>query len=896
MNIFSGDAETVLESLKTSRDGLPPEEADRRRLEFGPNTVEQVKVTPLYVRLFRSFTHFFAMLLWLAAAIAFIAERVQPGQGMETLGFAIVGVIVVNGLFAFWQEYRAERTLAELAILLPPLVKVIRGGIADTVPGDDLVPGDVIIIAQGDTVPADCRLIEAFALRVNNATVTGEAMPLSRSAEPTEVSDGLHSINALLAGTSIVSGDGVAVVFATGKNTEFGRIAALAQRSREVRSPFLNEIAFVSRVIAVLAVCLGVAFFAIGIQAELSLWHAFMFGIGIIVANVPEGLLPTITLALAMGARRMAGRKVLVRHLTAVEALGSATVICTDKTGTLTENKMAVSELFLTRTLAFASINDLAPLTKAADRRLCEVARWCQTARKSRRDPSGWLGDPTEIALIRMADGAGPVPQEAPLCAEIPFDADRRRMSTIHDTSEGRAMYTKGAPETILDRCSRLEGENGPRSLDEVSRHRAIEAAEALAARGLRVLALAYRELSPQNPLPIDESDLVLLGLVGLEDPPRQGVAEAVRIARNAGVKVIITTGDHPHTALAIARQIGLAGDRGETRVITGEDMRRLSEAQLRMVLDSPDLLFARLAADQKLHIVRALRAKGHVVAATGDGVNDAPALKEADIGVAMGRTGSDVAREAADIVLVEDNFANIVDAIEEGRTVFDNVRKFMTYILTSNVPEIVPYLAFALFGIPLPLTIIQILAVDLGTDMVPALALGAERPGPDVMRRPPRKRSQRLLDLPLLLRAYAFLGLFEAAAAMAAYFFVLYGGGWSFGEPLAADAPLYLQATTACLAAIVVAQVVNLFLCRSERNPVSWGLGANPLLLLGITVEAALILLIVYTQAGNTIFGTAPLTWEAWVFAVPFAGVMVVGEEVRKWLVRQRASRLAGA
>lgn len=383
----------------------------------------------------------------------------------------------------------------------------------------------------------------------------------------------------------------------------------------------------------------------------------------------------------------------------------------------------------------------------------------------------------------------------------------------------------------------------------------------------------------------------MLLGLIGLEDPPRPGVANAVRIARDAGIKVIVTTGDHPHTALAVARKIGLVGDSDEPRVITGEQLRRFSEAQLRIVLDSPSLIFARLGADQKLQIVRALQGKGHVVAVTGDGVNDAPALKEADIGVAMGRTGSDVAKEAADIVLVEDNFANIVDAIEEGRAVFDNVRKFMTYILTSNVPEIVPYLAFALFGIPLPLTIIQILAVDLGTDMVPALALGAEPPSAEAMRRPPRKRSQRLLDLPLLLRAYAFLGLFEAGTAMAAYFFVLYRGGWSFGEPLAANAPLYLQATTACLAAIVVTQVVSLFVCRSERTSILRQGRTGLLLLFGIAVETALILLIVYTDAGNTIFGTAALTWNVWAFALPFAGVMFAGEELRKWIVRRRAS-----
>jgi magnesium-transporting ATPase (P-type) len=403
--------------------------------------------------------------------------------------------------------------------------------------------------------------------------------------------------------------------------------------------------------------------------------------------------------------------------------------------------------------------------------------------------------------------------------------------------------------------------------------------------------------LPPEEPFPIDERDLTFLGLAGFEDPPRAGVAEAVATARAGGIKVIVTTGDHPHTALALARQVGLIGGEHPV-VITGTRLRHLSDIQLQLALDAPEVIFARLAADQKLRIVRSLKAKGHIVAVTGDGVNDAPALKEADIGVAMGRSGSDVAREAADLVLEDDHFASIVDAIEEGRAVFDNVRKFMTYILTSNIPEVVPYLAFALLGIPLPLTIIQILAVDLGTDMLPALALGAERPHPEVMRQPPRARSQRLLDAPLLLRAYLFLGLFQALAAMAAYAFVLNSGGWQWGQVLAMDDPLYLRATTACLAAIVVAQVVNMFLCRSERDTV---FGENPfsnrMILWGVATEIVLILVIVYTPIGHAVFGTAPLPFSVWLFMLPFALLMLLAEELRKLIVRRMAvkDRLAG-
>lgn len=893
MRLFSASTDEILESLGTRRTGLTAVEVKKRRADFGPNTIERIRREPLYRRLMRSFTHFFALLLWLAAAIAFVAELMQPNQDMATLGYAIVGVIAINGLFSFGQEYKAERMLAELARLLPTHVKVVRDAHTMAVPSDDLVPGDIVVIGQGDRVPADCRLIEAFAVRVNNATITGESAALYRTAEATDATESLHSANVLLAGTSVLSGDGVAVVFATGRNTEFGKIAHLAQTGGDIRSPFLTEIAAVSRVIAALAAGLGAGFFLIGLHAGLSPWQASMFGIGIIVANVPEGLLPTITLALAMAAQRMAKRKVLIRHLPAVEALGNATVICTDKTGTLTENKMAVKELWLSRTLAYAAPGDLRPETVTADRRLLQVARWCQTVKKTGNGTSTkWLGDPMEVALVQMADNIGFSPYGARLLGEIPFDADRKRMSTLHETGEGLILCTKGACEMVLPLCRWLESEPGTAPMTPELRQRVLEAEEALAARGLHVLALAYRIRSARTVAQSDESDLIFLGLVGFEDPPREGVATAVRIAREAGIKVIITTGDHPHTTMAIARQIGLCADGENPCVITGDHVRRLSDAQLNIILDVPAPIFARLAADQKLRIVRALRAKRHVVAATGDGVNDAPALKEADIGIAMGRSGSDVAREAADMILVEDNFANIIDAIAEGRAVFDNVRKFMAYILTSNVPEIVPYLAFSLFNIPLPLTIIQILAIDLGTDMLPALALGSEQPDPDVMKRPPR-HNRRLLDLPLLFRSYFFLGLIEAGAAMSVYFFVLIEGGWSWGDRLTADAPLYREGTTACLATIVVLQVVNVFLCRSERHSVArQGIGTNPLIAVGIVAEAALIVLITYTELGQTIFGTAPLRGEAWLLAVSFAVFMLVAEEVRKWLTHHGAEK----
>lgn len=420
--------------------------------------------------------------------------------------------------------------------------------------------------------------------------------------------------------------------------------------------------------------------------------------------------------------------------------------------------------------------------------------------------------------------------------------------------------------------------------MNEVRRQHLLDAQESMAEQGLRMLALAFRGCPAQAKLECLEEKLTLCGLVGIEDPPRAEVLAAINRCRSADIKVIMITGDHPHTARAIAREIGLAQN---PLIIVGDELRRMSPIQLQLALDTTDIIFARVGADQKMRIVQALKKKGEIVAVTGDGVNDAPALKIADIGINMGISGTDVAKESADIILLDDNFAHIVSAIEEGRTVFENIRKFMAYILTSNVPEIIPYLAFMLCKIPLPLTIVQILAVDLGTDILPALALGAEAPRNDVMQKPPRARNERLLHWPLLGRAYLFLGLMEAAAAMAMFFYVLDEGGWQYGQMLSANHPLYLQATTACLAAIIVMQVINAFLCRHPTESVfrsAWF--GNPLLLLGIAVEISLILVIIYTPWGNSLFGTAPIGLDIWLYVIPFGLTMLLLEVVAQGTV----------
>jgi calcium-translocating P-type ATPase len=575
-----------------------------------------------------------------------------------------------------------------------------------------------------------------------------------------------------------------------------------------------------------------------------------------------------------------------VRHLPAVEALGSTTTICCDKTGTLTQNRMSVQRLWLGG--GFLDFADLAaqPSLTEDNRELFVNAALCHNLKIV---DEKLLGDPMEVALAAMGRQVAGELADHKRVDELPFDTDRKRMSVLSETPQGRMLYCKGAPETVLAACDFVQFDAGILPIDPAAKTRLLAAQRQMAEAGLRVLAFAHCAIKDGKPS--EERGMILSGLVGLEDPPRAEVADAVTRCATAGIRIIMVTGDHPHTALAIARQIGLVKS-DNPAVITGDELRTISPAHLQLALDAKEIIFARVAAEQKMLIVQALQKKGEIVAVTGDGVNDAPALKTADIGIAMGIAGTDVAKEAADLILLDDNFASIVAAIEEGRAVFDNIRKFLTYILSSNIPELVPYLAFVLFRIPLPLTIIQILAVDLGTDMLPALALGAEKPDPAVMQRPPRARNERLLSWGMLVRAYLFLGVLEAAAAMAVFFFVLEAAGWHYGVSLDRSAPLYLEATSACLATIVVMQMMNVILCRHpSRSSLSVGLFDNRYILFALAAELGVILFIIYTPAGNWLFGTAPLAADVWGLAMAGAALMWLLEEMRKaWLRRMLA------
>ena len=903
--------DAAMAGLSTTRAGLTSSETDARLKRGGPNTLPQVARAPWYLVLGREFIHFFALLLWAGAALAWLA-------GMPQLTGAIVAVILINGLFSFWQQNRAERAVEALQALLPRQVTVRRDGEDRLVGTASVVPGDLLVLTEGVAIPADARVIEAEHLRIDLSALTGESRPRSRTVKapsaPVPLAADLP--NLVFAGSTVASGRGVAVVYATAGHTEFGRIARLTQSQSERPSPLQIEVARVVRIVTVLAVGLGVTFFVLGTAvAGLTPAVGFLFAIGLIVANVPEGLLPTLTLSLALGVKRMAARNALVKRLSAVEALGATTVILTDKTGTLTENQMTVRQSWcggVTYTVGGVGYEPIGTVSALPAVREDSTELW-DLLRKAAlccdahlvppaEDHPNWgvLGDPTEAALLVAAAKVGLTRERLdawPRLGEVPFDSVRKRMTTVVRVDDALIACVKGAPSTVLERSTTIRWGGVDVPFDEALRDQARASADALAGRGLRLLAVATRpvgeEMRDDDGWRMDEveANLTLLGLVAMEDPPRPEVPAALAACHRAGIRVVMITGDSGLTAQAIGREIGLHP--GAVRVVSGVELESLHDSALDTLLDVPQLLFARVSPEHKLRMVEAFQRRGEVVAVTGDGVNDAPALKRADVGVAMGIVGTDVAREAADVVLTDDNFASIVAAIEEGRAVFDNIQKFVTYVFASNSAEAVPFVAFMLFNVPLPLTVMQVLAVDLGTDMLPALALGMEPPEPGVMQRPPRNRHEPLLTKGQLVRAYAWFGLIEATFGLSGYFLVQWLAGWRPGLSLADSGPVYLVATTMTLAGIVAGQVGAAFACRSPRQSVfRLGFTANRALLLAIGAELALLLALIYVPPLAAVFGLAPLSATHWFLLAAFPPTLLLLEEARKALRRRQARR----
>ena len=908
LDIYKLHSEKVYSALGTSEKGLSGEEAKKRLEQYGPNQIEEIKQRPLIFKFLENFYNILALLLWGASVLAFIS-------GTPQLGFAIIAVIIINALFSFWQEYEAQKATEALKKILPSRAKVIREGVEKEILSAELVPGDIIVLDEGDNISADSRVVEAFQIKVDNSTLTGESRPVRKDSESIEENEEafVEKHNLIFAGTSVSSGSGKAVVFATGNKTEFSKIATLTQAVKEVQSPLQKEIGKLARIIAVIAILMGFSLFIINIYVVgFPLELAFLFAIGLTVANVPEGLLPTVTLSLAAAAQKMVGKNALVKKLSSVETLGSTTIICTDKTGTLTKNEMTVRKIWVPGGIIDVTGAGYTPEGKFIHegreisydemeelKLLMRTSAFCNDAKLiPPKEGKKWkiIGDPTEASLLVAAYKSGfnleEELQKIPRITELPFDSKRKSMSSIHQKEDKKVAYIKGAPKKIISLSTHISENGDIRPLSNEEKKKIVKIHDDIASQGLRILGIAYRNLpndfEDYKPETV-EKDMIFVGMIAMQDPPRPEVKDAVIQCHRAGIRIIMITGDYGLTAQAIAEEIGIIS--GPCEIVKGKKLNEMSDDEVMQLLSSGcDVIFARAVPEHKMRIASILEEKEEIVAMTGDGVNDAPALRKADIGIAMGITGTDVAKEASDMVLTDDNFATIVEAIKEGRTIYENIRKFITYIFAHETAEIIPFVLMVIFKIPLPITVMQILAIDLGTDTLPALALGVGPTESDVMDRPPRSRKERLLNTGVIFRGYIFLGLIEAALVMSGYFWTLTNGGWQLGQALPFNDPLYIKGTTMVFVGIVSAQIGNLLGCQTSRTSTfSIGLFKNRWIPIGIVFEVIIMLSIVYIPYLQSIFNTTSLGINDWLYVATFIPIMFFADELRKYIVRRR-------
>ncbi len=895
MTILTGEnwhtksVEEVFHTLQTGHDGLSAEEARRRLGELGPNELRREAAVSPVVLFLHQFKEFLIVILLIAVAVSALLGEVLDA----TVIFAIV---VLSALLGFVQEYRASRALEALERMAAPTADVVRDGQEQKIPARDIVPGDIILLAVGDRVPADGRIVEAYNFKVDESAFTGESEPVEKQANSLPYELPLaERTNAVYAGTVIIHGRGVAAVVATGMQTEFGKIAHLVQAEDGRHTPLEQRMEEIGQrlgagALAVVAVVVGA-----GLWRGEPLFAMFLWGVSLAVAAVPEALPAVVTGALTIGVQRMVRRNAIVRRLPAVETLGSVTAICSDKTGTLTKNQMTVRHLWLGEqeievtgigyTLEGKLLSEDRPTDRSLDvALLARVAVLCNDAHLLRDEKGSHyiLGDPTEGALIVLAAKTGFEPEplriDFPRVEEIPFSSVRKCMTTIHQTPEGMGLVcTKGAPEVILHRCARYLAQGKAVSLTPDVRQRIIAANEAMAGQALRVLGLAYREL----PTPwveateeVVERDLIFLGLAGMVDPPREEVKTAIAVAGQAGVRTVMITGDHKLTAVAVARELGLLED--GNLALSGADLDRLDDSELSSVAERITV-YARTSPEHKLRLVSALQRKGQVVAMTGDGINDAAALRRADIGVAMGIAGTDVTKEAADMVLADDNYATIVAAIEEGRVIYDNIRKFIRYLLSTNSGEILTMFVAVLAGLPVPLLAIQILWINLVTDGLPALTLGVEPAEPGLMRRPPRHPRESVFARGLW-QHIIWVGVFMAAGTLGVMV-------WGLAN--------YPLDTTRTMVFLVLAsfQMFHVMAIRAEQESVfTIGLLSNAYLVGAVALTFALQLAVTYLPPLQASFYTKPLDALQLGVCLGVASLLFWAVEAEKWLLRRSA------
>jgi Ca2+-transporting ATPase len=869
--------------------GLSAAEAARRLAEHGRNELAEGRRTPPILLFLNQFKDFMVLVLIGATLISGLL-----GEYMDAV--AILAIIVLNGVLGFIQEYRAEQSLRSLKALSAPTARVVRDGKAQEIPAALLVPGDIVILESGDRVPADLRLLEASSLYAEESALTGESVPVEKAARPID-EDGLGTgdlKNIGFMGTMVTRGTGRGIVIRTGMQTEMGKIAHMIEQAEEAETPLQRRLAQLGKVLIAVAIALTVMVVIAGILHGQPAYDMFLAGVSLAVAAIPEGLPAIVTIALALGVQRMIRRRAIVRKLPSVESLGCATVICSDKTGTLTQNKMTVTRLWTGgRTLEVTGegyaprgevLENGAPADLKRDaelRRLLQVAALCNNARLVRAGEDGqprragrhaetaeeWTvqGDPTEGALIVLAAKLGVTVSSLEGLyrreREYPFDSERKRMSVLVSHQGGRLVCTKGAPDLLMEQCAYVLWDGNVVPFTPSLRQKAAEAAEKMAESALRVLGLAYRDLRPQDAADSEadvEKQLIFVGLAGMIDPPRREVTSAIAVCRQAGIKTVMITGDHRLTAEAIAGQLGILPRGG--RALDGRQLAAMTDAQLDHVVEDT-CVYARVAPEHKLRIVKALQRKGHVVAMTGDGVNDAPAIKSADIGIAMGITGTDVSKEASSLVLSDDNFATIVAAIEEGRGIYENIRKFIRYLLASNVGEILTMFLAMMLALPLPLVPIQILWVNLVTDGLPAMALGVDQPEKDLMRQPPRGSRESIFARRLGWKIVS-RGLLIGLCTLGAFVLTLKSSG---------DLQ---RAQTVAFATLVMAQLIHVFDCRSSRSIFHRNLLENRWLVLAVLSSLALMLPVLYVEPLQAIFKTVPLGFRDWSLVLVAAGI----------------------
>jgi Ca2+-transporting ATPase len=871
--------------------GLTDGEVAERRERYGKNELSEGKrISPvaLFLNQFKDF-----MVLVLAGATLISGLL---GEFLDAV--TIIAIIIINGILGFVQEFRAERSLRALKELSAPSAQVIRDGRPVVVSANELVPGDIALLESGDRIPADIRFLRANGLYVEESALTGESVPVGKHARPIAETDlplGDQK-NIGFMGTMVTRGTASGVVVRTGMTTEMGKIADLIQHTEEMETPLQHRLEQLGKILIAVAIGLTIMVVAAGILHGQPAYGMFLAGVSLAVAAIPEGLPAIVTIALALGVQRMIKRKAIVRKLPSVETLGCASVICSDKTGTLTQNKMTVTrvwtggrELDVTGD-GYAPVGQLLESGKQVDikgdltlRRLLEVAALCNNARLTKAEeeedvsrrkakegppPEEWelKGDPTEGALVvlsaKMDVTVKALEAHYTRQKEYPFDSERKRMSVLIAHQGGRQVCTKGAPDLLMEKCAYILWDGNVVPFTSTLRRKAAAAAEAMAQSALRVLGLAYRDLRPTDPSESEqdvENQLVFVGLTGMIDPPRKEVREAIALCRRAGIKTVMITGDHQMTAEAIAHQLGIMPRSGSA--VNGRQLAAMSDNELDRIVGNT-YVYARVAPEHKLRIVKALQRQGHVVAMTGDGVNDAPAIKAADIGIAMGITGTDVSKEASALILSDDNFATIVAAIEEGRGIYENIRKFIRYLLASNVGEILTMFLAMMAGLPLPLVPIQILWVNLVTDGLPAMALGVDQAEKDLMQQRPRSARENIFARRLGWKIIS-RGILIGICTLGAFWLTLRTNGGNL-----------IEAQTVAFATLVLAQLIHVFDCRSSRSIFHRNPFQNRYLVLAVLSSLVLMIGVLYIEQLQPIFKTVPLGFRAWCLVFVAAGI----------------------